>query len=142
MELHPEDLHGVVVVKDSLGVDSSFVLSHILKLALGDDTFGVLLVSTRYPTSHYISVLRKLSLNISQIAAEQRLRVLNSLRFATLEDGSIDAGAFARAFSSDVRAMQERFHEHTLVIVDDMSVRGKIIFLSGYIFIEMGYRIC
>ena len=81
MAIRQEDLHGLVLLRDSLASDGGFLLAHILKLLLGlDGRHRVVLVAVRQTMVHYGTVFRKLGLNVSALAAAGRVVLLDALR--------------------------------------------------------------
>lgn len=126
--LYQDDLHGLVLVKDSVTADSSYVVSSILKLALAESS--VLLVTSKHSTAHYSAVLRRLNLNVSKIASEGRFKVLSTSGFSRLDPALdmflIDLKVLMAAISNDIRILRGENDFHCTVIFDDMLVRPSV----------------
>lgn len=124
--LDKEDLHDLVLVKDSVTADSTYVVSGILKLALAESS--VLLVTSKHSTSHYSTLLRRLNLNVSKIASEGRFKVLNTSSFIKLDQAMdmyvVDLKVLMAAMSTDIRILRgDDGSKHCTVLFDDVVVR-------------------
>jgi hypothetical protein len=125
------DLHGLILIKDSVTADCSGVVSSILKLALSEGTSSprsVLVVTSKHSTSYYSMVLRRLNLNVSRIAATGRFRVLNTNTLAVLNAGEDTVeyriGNLLDALLQTVNELKSTSDQRQcLVIFDDYTVR-------------------
>lgn len=122
---HREDLHGLIMVKDSVTADSTYVVSNILKLALADSS--VLMVTSKHSTAHYSALLRRLNLNVSKIASDGRFKVLNTRNFSRLDPALdmyiINLEVMMAAISTDIRILRGDTACHCTVVFDDVVVR-------------------
>ena len=124
MSISREDLHGLILQRDSLDADGFFLLAHILKLLLGlDGLHNVVIVATKHTMSHYGVVFRKLGLNVAALAAAGRVVLLDALRpdkghpeqlmdLRILQSAILDSCAKASASGAPV-----------CVLFDDLTVR-------------------
>lgn len=138
--LHKEDLHDLILVRDSVTADSTYVVSSILKLALTDSS--VLLVTSKHSTAHYSALLRRLNLNVSKIASEGRFKVLNTSSFSRL-DTCLDMylvklEVLMAAISNDIRILRGETGYHCTVLFDDVVVRS----LSSLLFLLLLLTVC
>jgi len=127
---HIEDLHDLILVRDSVTADSTYVVSSILKLALAESS--VLLVTSKHSTAHYSALVRRLNLNVSKIASEGRFKVLNTSSFSRLDTALdmylVDLEVLMAAISNDIRILRgdtAAGHRCT-VLFDDVVVRQEI----------------
>ena len=123
------DLHGLVVIKDSVTADCSGAISSILKLCLSEGTSSprcVLVVTSKHSTSHYSMVLRRLNLNVSRIAATGRFRVLNtnSLTVFNAQEDTVEysMGNLLDALSKTVNELESTTRQQCIVLFDDITV--------------------
>ena len=126
------DLHGLILIKDSVTADCSGVVSSILKLALSEGTASprsVLVVTSKHSTSYYSMLLRRLNLNVSRIAATGRFRVLNTNSLAVLGNAGEDAveyrmGNLLDALLQTVNELKSTSDQRQCVVIfDDIMVR-------------------
>lgn len=81
MAITAEDLHGLLVIKDAVDCDAGFLVAHLLKLMLGlEGRHAVVLVACRHTLPHYVTVMRKLGVNLGAAAAAGRVVALDALR--------------------------------------------------------------
>ena len=81
MAICREDLHGLLLIRDSLDADAGFLIGHLLKLLLGlDGIHSLVLITSKHTPSHYSVVFRKLGLNAASLAASGRVVVIDALR--------------------------------------------------------------
>lgn len=127
--LHREDLHDLILVRDSVTADSTYIVSSILKLSLASGS-SVLLVTSKHSTAHYSALLRRLNLNVSKIATEGRFKVLNTSSFSRLDVALdmylVDLEVLMAAISNDIRILRGETGYHCTVLFDDVVVRPSI----------------
>ncbi len=132
MALAAFDLHGFVLIRDSVEADSSCMLSSIFKLVLGatQREGSVLVVTTKHSTSHYSTMLRRLNLNVTNLASESRFKVLNALHFGQVKEDcdtfAVDRKALMNAIAQDLKALGTGSpNEYSILVFDDILVRAR-----------------
>lgn len=119
------DLHGIVAVHDSIGADSGFVVSQVLKLGLRNFEAGhILIISCRHQTSHYATLLRRLNINVH--LADNRIKVIDALQIMNTRQHVQPLMLFLRKFAQTLAAMSESSAEPCFVIFDDLSVSAML----------------
>lgn len=79
MVLTSADLHGLLLAKDSISIDGSFLLAHVLKLLLVSDVGNtVVVITSRSRASLYALALRKVGLSAGRLAAASRLVLIET----------------------------------------------------------------
>lgn len=128
MFLDVTDLNGIVTVHDSIGADSGFVVSQILKLGLRNLESGhVLIISSRHQASHYATLFRRLNVNIN--SADKRVKVIDALQIMNTRQQGQAPVLFLKKFAQTLAALQNSAADPCLVIFDDLSVSESLSLL-------------
>lgn len=130
MFLDITDLNGIITVHDSIGADSGFVVSQILKLGLRNFESGhILIISSRHQASHYTTLFRRLNVNIR--SADKRVKVIDTLQIMNTRQHLQAPELFLRKFAETLAALPKSSADPCLVIFDDLSVSVIVVFSNG-----------
>ena len=121
----PEGLPNCLLLRDSLLADANpRVVSTLLRTLLLDDTLAVLVVTTRYSTSHYSTMLRRLNLSVSKIAADGRFKVLNTNALSRLDEEAdrylVELKTLMEAVIGDITSLSG-YSRRCAVLFDDVA---------------------
>jgi len=127
MNLTGVDLHGLLLVRDALDADGAVVVAHLLKLLLGiDGKYNVVLVSSRHTSTHYSSVMRKLSLNVNALAQAGRFVLLDALGCSSqAPDQMVNLKIISDALHAALLA-NSKTERPLCIIFDDLSVSSSM----------------
>lgn len=134
MSIAREDLHGLLLIRDSLDADGGFLLGHILKLLLGlDGRHFVLLVALKHTPAHYTLVFRKLGLNATSLAASGRVVLIDALRPVRGQPEELLELRMLHRAIGEASAKVASSGAPVAIIFDDLTVSGSSAWLNLFL---------
>lgn len=122
MALSSEDVHGLVLIKDTVEANGTAVMGHLIKLAISSDpNLDVVLVSSHTSSSSYAMSLRRSGLPSTSLLSSGRIRVIEALRLVKESKGhSINLKSLSRLISEVLASTAAG--RSLCIVFDDLSV--------------------
>lgn len=122
MVLSSDDVHGLVLISDTMDATGSAVMGHLTKLAISSDPkLDVVIVSSHYASSSYAASLRRAGLQASSLFSSGRIKVIEVPRLARERKGhAINLKSLSRLIY-EVLSASKAVGRSACVVFDDLT---------------------